>query len=128
MSGRAYGSGKLSMHDHAQIESLAEQGLGAGQIAHRIKRHQGTVAWYMYSNGLKVPQPTPEKARTYFRGGILVRQWDRDEEAAAVALRAKGLSFREVALQLFVQHGYSRNAHSVQVRLVMISNREEESQ
>lgn len=124
----AMGSGRLTDTDHARIEELAEKGLSSGQIAQRLRRHQSTVQWFMYRNGLVAPKPMPEGRQvTYMRNGRTVTRYTQEEDAFIQALRLQGLDIAEIAELSSKRFNIDRKHHSVRCRLIMLGAREDEA-
>jgi|SRR5579859_4152091 len=122
----AMGSGKLTDADRTQIEVLAEKGLSSGQIAQRLRRHQSTVQWFMYRNGLVAPKPLPEGRRlTYTRNGRTVTRYSQEEDAFIQALRLQGFNIPKIAELSSKRFNIDRKHHSVRCRLIMLAARED---
>lgn len=121
------GSGRLTESDRARIEEFAEKGLSSGQIAQRLRRHQSTVQWFMYRNGLCAPKPLPEgRQLTYTRNGRTVTRYSQEEDAFIQALRLQGLSMDKIAELSSKRFNIDRKHHSVRCRLIMLGAREDE--
>lgn len=121
------GRGRLTDEDRSRIEQLAGRGFTSGRIAQVIKRHPSTVAWFLYSSGLKAPAPTPEIAKTYVRKGATVRRFCAEEDAFIQALRIQSFHPKKIAELASARFGGRRTEHSVRVRLTMLANREKEA-
>ena len=126
MPSPAYGRGRLTDADRAQIIEFANAGLRAGQIAQRIKRSASTVHWHMVSNGLIAAQAAPDAPhKPYLRGGLVVCRYTAEEDAFIQALRVQGYHFERIAELSSLRYSIRRTAHSVQCRLIMLSSRED---
>jgi hypothetical protein len=121
---KAYGHGKLTDDDKRRIAEMHDRGRKCGPIARALRRHQATVSWYMYQQGMRIAPPCPEVARSWMRGSKVCWTYDRKEEQRAIALRKEGKTFMEIADILNAEFNRDRNWHSVHVRLVMSSSRE----
>lgn len=125
-SHRPLGYGALTDDDKARIEDLAAAGLNAYQIAEKIERHQSTVQWFMYANGLQAPKPAPQKATSYVRNGRVVHRYSAAEDELIASLRRDGLGLTAIARRANEQFGTGRTAHTVHVRLTMLGARDDE--
>jgi AraC-like DNA-binding protein len=124
MSSKALGSGRLTDEDHDRIHELAAKGLKCGQIAQRLGRHQSTVQWYMYSEGLQAPTPAAEgTVLTYKRGDHTVNRFSAEEDAFIETLRIEGVPISEIADRSSQRFGINRKHHSVRCRLIMLAAR-----
>lgn len=124
MSDRPYGRGRLTDEDRATIEQLAGR-MSAGQIAYRLKKHQSTVAWFMYTHGLKAPKQTDSPA-SYVRNGRAVRRFSKAEDDRVTALRKLDLNAREIAERINAEFGTARSHHTIRCRLKMLAAIEDE--
>jgi hypothetical protein len=117
--------GGLSNADHKMIRELADRGWNSNRIAQRIEKHPATVAWFMYSRGLKerTRQPTPRKPYTR-ADGVLVSPFTPDEDAFIEALRVQQYKFVEIARLANARFGTKRPHNSIQMRLVMLAGGE----
>lgn len=120
-----HGRGRLTDEDRDRIDELAGQGMNARAIAREIKRHPCTVAWYMYSAGLKAPGPTPEKPSSYVRNGRVVHRYTRDEDAFIQVLRIQSYPLTRIAEITSKRFGTARTAHTIECRLIMLAARED---
>lgn len=125
-SHRPLGYGPLTDDDKARIEALAADGLSPYQIAARIKRHQATVQWFMYANGLKAPTAAPEQPSSYVRSGRVVHRYSAAEDELITTLRSGGLGLTAIARRASEQFGTNRTAHTIHVRLTMLAGRDDE--
>lgn len=125
-SHRPLGFGALTDADKTRIEELAATGLNAYQIAERIERHQSTVQWFMYANGLQAPKPAPQKATSYVRNGRVVHRYSAAEDELITSLRAKGSGLADIARRASEQFGTARTSHTIHVRLTMLGARDDE--
>lgn len=126
MGNKAHGSGRLTDEDHRRIYEMAEQGKKANQIAKLIKRHQSTVSWFMYSQGLQAPAYNSNRPTTYIRKGRVVRLFTRDEDVFITALRIQGFNHERIAAITSKRFNTERSAHVIKCRLIMLAAREEE--
>lgn len=118
------GRGRLTSADHSEIERLHGRGLASGRIAQLIKRHPSTVAWYMYSAGLKAPRPSSERPVSYMRGGRMVRHFSAEEDVFIETLRRQDYSCQQIAATVNKRYGTERTDHTIKCRLIMLSARE----
>jgi IS30 family transposase len=114
--------GKMTDGDRAEIERLAATMARptAGKIAREINRHPSTVGWYMLTHGLidREPRRAP---RIYYRNGRAVHPYSEEHDARVLELRSAGRIFREIAEILTAEFGIARSAHSIQVRIALLS-------
>jgi hypothetical protein len=123
---KALGSGRLTNADHDRIHELAAKGLKAGQIAQQLGRHQSTVQWYMYCQGLHAPKPHIEGRKLqYQRGAFIVTRFSTEEDAFIQALRVQGFGCVKIAELSSKRFDIDRKHHSVRCRLIMLSSLEE---
>jgi hypothetical protein len=61
----------------------------------------------------------------YTRNGVSVRSFSAEEDALLTSLRVAGLKSPAIARALTDRFGHPRSAHTVLVRLVLLSNLEE---
>ena len=118
--------GGLSPADHERIFELHDRGLKSGRIAQMLRKHPGTVAWFMYSRGLKTPR-VAAASRTYTRGGYTVRTFSSEDDAFMLALRVQEYGITEIARLISARTGHDYGVHSVQNRLVMLASLDEEA-
>lgn len=111
--------GLMSKAELAQTEALAARGFTAGRIAQRLNRHPATVSYAMHRLGLRVLK---QRQFSYIRNGVLVKSFTAEEDAALTSLRIAGVAVAKIADELTVRFGHRRSAHSVNMRLVMLSN------
>lgn len=124
MSNVAHGRGRLSEADRDRIFELAEKKFSAGRIAQLIKRHQSTVLWFMYCNGLQAPRPNT-KPITYTRGdGVVVHRFTDEEDVFIESLRTQGMRPDDIAARAAARFGTMRKHHSIRCRLKMLASRE----
>jgi IS30 family transposase len=120
-----YGRGRLTDADKERIFKLAGDGLGSGRIAREIKRHPGTVLWFMYRNGLHAPRYHANRPRVYTRGGRTVRAFSPEEDAFITALRIQDYSYKDIARLTSHRFRTERSGHVIQCRLVMLAARDD---
>lgn len=113
--------GRLTMEERARVETLADAGLNAGQIARRMNRHPGTINFAMHSLGLREPT---ERTFNYVRNGVRVVSFSKEEDAYIQALRVQGLTVERIAELATKRFAHPRNAATVNIRLKMLANRE----
>jgi hypothetical protein len=123
VNANGYG-GRLTEDDREKIRELAEQGLGPQKISHVVRRHPSTVNWFMYSEGLRAPRPSPDTPSSYLRGGRRVHRFTAAEDALIESLRVDGLAFPEIARRASEQFSTARTPHVIQCRLIMLAARE----
>lgn len=124
MSHVAHGRGRLTDADRDRIFALAEQKFSAGRIAQLLKRHQSTVLWFMYCNGLQAPRPNA-KPIVYTRGdGVVVHRFTDAEDVFIEAMRTQGMKPDEIAALAAARFGTQRKHHSIRCRLKMLASRE----
>lgn len=116
---------KLTAVEHQTIFRLAEKKWKSARIAQILGRNPGTVAWFMYCNGLKAPLPN-RKPTTYMRKGRTVRQYSADEDIFITVLRVQKYTFAKIADLASKRFGTERTAHSVHNRIIMLSARDAE--
>ncbi len=112
--------GGLSEQDRDRVHALADKGWGSSRIARAISKHPSTVYWFMCCDGLIAVRQV-DLPKVYARGGRVVRRFGREEDAFIVALRLQGYSARAIAELASKRFGYTRQPHSVTVRLVMLA-------
>ena len=117
--------GGLSAADHERIISLAPS-LSSGQIAQKLGKHPGTVAWFMYRQGLKGRRST-RVLKPYYRKGVLVRPFCADEDKFIEEARSAGDGLSAIAAAIRLRFGYERAIHSIHNRLTMLASYEEAS-
>ena len=119
-------SGRMTTEDQDKIAELAEEkGWGAARIAREVQRHPSTVAWFLYSRGIRPPQTRPQ--RQYVRAGRPIRTFGPEEDAFILAHRLAGeglIAIAEAAAQRF---GYRRSAGTIRNRLVMLAGRDDDA-
>lgn len=118
--------GGLTEQDRDKIFELAggEKKLTSGQIARAIKKHPGTVGWFMTVNGLR--QRADRKAPApFWRNGVLVRPFSDAEDLLISELRADGKTQTAIAAEIKTRFGHDRSTHSIDVRLKMLAGFEE---
>ena len=115
--------GGLTPAHHDQIFELAERGWKATRIARKLRKHPGTVQWFMYRHGLKAPV-SPSEPRAYTRNGRTVKLFMPEEDAFIESLRAAGKGPTEIARLATERFGHPRNMHTIACRLVMLAARE----
>jgi hypothetical protein len=120
-----HGRGRLTDDDRVRIDELAEQGMKAGAIAARIKRHPSTVQWYMYSSGLQAPSAAPEKPASFMRNGKIVHRFTHGEDVLIQTLRLQGFSTELIAEQCCKRFATARTPHTIKCRLIMLAARED---
>lgn len=114
--------GGLSEADHERIAALADKGWKAPRIAQTIRKHAGTVYWYMLRSGLAERDPNRRVRTTpYKRGSYWVYPYSPDEDTYIEALRAEGASFKKIAAAATERFGKPRNHHSIFVRLTILA-------
>lgn len=123
MSVRRQGSGRLTPADHERIRELAARGLGPQLIAEELGRHQSTVNWFMYVDGLRAPRQI-DAPKSYMRGGRLVHRFTALEDAYIDALRVQDFGLTAIARLTSARFGTARNPHTIRCRLVMLAARE----
>lgn len=114
--------GLLTPAENEQIVELAGRGLSAGRIAQKLNRHPVTVGYAMHRLGLR---KLMRKSFAYVRNGVEVRSFSAEEDALLTALRVQGHSTTKIAEVLTKRFGHKRSPHTVNVRLVLLSNDEE---
>lgn len=113
--------GRLSEAEIATIAELGERGLNAGQIALRLGgRSASTIYWRLLLLGLAKPKQ-PAASKPYLRKGVLITPFSAEEDAFIRALRVQDYSTPKIAELCTKRCGHRRTAHSVHVRLVMLS-------
>lgn len=114
--------GKMPPEAHAEIERLATTMAKPtpGKIARAINRHPATVKWYMLTHGL-IDQKPGRLAKAYNRNGQTVHPYTEAHDRRLLELRTAGKVFREIGETLTAGFGIERDAHSVQVRNVLLS-------
>ena len=121
-----HGRGRLTDEDRARIHELAARGMKSGAIAREIKRHPSTVSWFMYSEGLQAPRPTPSTGSSYVRNGRIVRRFSLEEDTFIEALRIQGYSHEAIAEHASKRFSTERSAHVIKCRLIMLAARDVE--
>lgn len=117
--------GRLSASERDRIEELAGKGTAAGRIAQLLNRLPATVAWFMYTHGLKAPKQT-DTPKTYERYGKTVRGFSRAEDEYITELRIQGLAPREIARITNNRFGTERSTHTISGRLKMLGSIDDE--
>jgi hypothetical protein len=114
--------GKMPPEVHAEIERLATTMAKPtpGKIARAINRHPATVKWYMLTHGL-IDHAPGRLAQAYNRNGRTVYPYTEEHDRRLLELRTAGKVFREIGETLTAEFGIERDAHSVQVRNVLLS-------
>lgn len=112
---------RLSHADHERITELAGRGFKSGRIAQILGYKKGTIAWFMYSRGLKVPIAGRPPARHYSRNGVIVCQYSAEEDAFIQALRIQGYKHPKIAELATKRFGVRRTRGSVSNRLLMLA-------
>jgi hypothetical protein len=118
--------GGLGEDHHAKIFALHEKGWSCGRIAQHLRKHPGTVNWFLYSHGLKAPRKMAV-SRTYTRGGRTVRTFSAEDDAFMEALRVQDYEIAEIARLISARTGHDYGAHSVHNRLIMLAAIDEEA-
>ena len=116
--------GRLTAEEKAEIERLATTLAKPtpGRIALRLRRHVGTITWYMIRHGLIERRiEYPGRVRRHRQNGVVVRSFTPEEDRRLIELRLDGLVYREIAEVLTREFGEPRKMHSVQVRHIMLS-------
>lgn len=116
--------GRLTDAERARIIELAEGGASSCAIARELNRHQSSVGWLLYSEGLRAPKPA-ENPKPYQRGGVTVQRFSAEEDAFIEALRTQEYSVSKIAELSSKRFEIRRTAHAVRCRLVMLAAREE---
>jgi len=114
--------GLITDDEKEQIVDLAERSLSASQIARRLNRHPCTVGYAMHRLGVRT---LSFKSFSYMRAGRPVRSFSREEDAYLTALRVEGLSTPKIARLVSQRFGHPRTAHTIHVRLGLLSNVED---
>ena len=115
--------GRLTGEESEQIVVMAERGLSAGRIAQKLNRHPVTISYAMHRLGVRKLQL---REFSYVRKGVLVKSFSREEDAFLSALRVQGFTTTtKIAELLTKRFGHKRSAHTVNVRLVLLSNLDE---
>lgn len=113
--------GRLSKAELEQITELGEAGWRSGRIAVKMHRHPATVTYAMHRLGLR---ELTHRDFAYQRNGVLVKSFSREEDDYLTALRVEGLSVCKIAPLVTARFGHRRSAHTINVRLVLLSNAE----
>lgn len=113
--------GRLTAEENERIVELAERGLGAGQIARRLNRHPVTVGYAMHRLGVRT---LTKRDFSYVRNGVVVKSFSDEEDAYLTALRTQGLTTTKIADLCTERFGHRRSPHTINVRLVLLSNSE----
>ncbi len=114
--------GLLTPAENEAIIAMADAGHSPGRIAQKLNRHPSTVGYAMHRLGLRKLQL---RAFSYVRNGVAVRSFSREEDAFLTALRIQGYSTPKIAAMCSKRFGHVRSAHTIQVRLVLLSNLED---
>lgn len=117
--------GRMSAEEDKLVEELACRRWSPGRIAGRLNRHPATIAWALYRLGLRAPGPA--SGRSYMRGGIMVRQFSTDEDAYIETLRVAGHKPKAIAKAASARFGTNRSPHTINMRLLMLANRDVDS-
>jgi hypothetical protein len=113
--------GRLSEGELERVTSLAERGFKSGRIAQLLNRHPATVNYAMHRLGLRTVML---REFDYIRNGVRVKSFSRDEDALIVALRVQSYPVETIAKVVSKRFGHPRTAHTVNIRLVLLSNSE----
>jgi DNA-binding CsgD family transcriptional regulator len=111
--------GRMEPAEMEQIASMAERGLGPGQIAARLNRHPGTVNYAMHRLGYR---KLVRRTTTYVRNGVVVKPFSEAEDQLVTDLRERGLSVCKIAEQVTASFGHTRSPHTINVRLIMLAS------
>jgi IS30 family transposase len=114
--------GRLTDAEEERIVELADRGLGAGPIALKLNRHPVTVGYAMHRLGVR---KLARRTFAYTRNGRPVKSFSDDEDRLITALRIEGHSTVRIAEIVTERFGHRRSAHTINVRLVLLSNAEE---
>lgn len=115
--------GLLSDEEKAEIVRLAERKFTPGRIAQKLNRHPVTVGYAMHRLGLRT---LAKRDFCYLRNGVLVKSFCDEEDAYLSALRVQGLTTLKIAEMCTAKFGHRRSAHTIGVRLVLLSNAAED--
>jgi hypothetical protein len=114
--------GPLSWDEKRDIERLAElwPDATAGRIAQQINRHPATVAWYMIGRGL-IRRSIRYRPPAVSRNGR--HRWTAAEDRRLLELRRMQppTRYRVCGEIITAEFGTPRNAHSCQVRALMLA-------
>lgn len=113
--------GLLTPAENEQIAALADRGFSAGRIALKLNRHPVTVSYAMHRLGVRT---LVLKDFDYVRNGVRVKSFSRDEDAFLTALRVQGYPVTKIAELVTKRFGHKRSAHTIGVRLILLSNAE----
>lgn len=111
--------GRMTEAEMREVEEMAERGLGSGQIARRLNRHQATIGWAMHRLGLKT---TMRREFAYYRNGVLVKSFSPEEDRLIEELRVAGKTTVEIAEELTKRFGHPRSPHTICMRLTLLAN------
>ena len=99
--------GRLSADERTKIETLADRGLKASQIAERMNRLPATINFAMHSMGLKAPKDRPGVNYTR-KSGSVVHSFTPDEDAMIEEMRVDGAVCRVIAETCLARFGRRR--------------------
>src|SRR5689334_21512613 len=111
--------GLLTPTEKEQIVELAERGWSSGRIAGRLNRHPATVSYAMHRLGVRT---LVRRDFSYVRKGVVVKSFSAEEDALVLELRTRGLPTTKIAPIVSERFGHRRSAHTIGVRLVLLSN------
>lgn len=113
--------GRLTQAENERVIELADAGLTAGRIAQRLNRHPVTINYAMHRLGVRT---VVLREFDYLRKGVRVKSFSRKEDAFLVALRVQDFKVGKIAEMVTTRFGHHRSAHTINVRLVLLSNLE----
>lgn len=114
--------GRLTSAENEQILELAERGFSSGRIAQKLNRHPVTISYAMHRLGCR---KLVLKTFSYVRNGVLVKSFSREEDAYITALRIQDYPTTKIAELVTKRFGHPRSPHTINVRLVLLSNLDE---
>lgn len=113
--------GLLTPEENEQIAALADRGFGAGRIAQKLNRHPATVSYAMHRLGVR---RLTRRDFSYVRNGVVVKSFSAEEDAFITALRVQGCKTPKIAQLVTKLFGHPRSPHTINMRLVVLSNAE----